>query len=230
MNPKITHITEKDIEILAQKLGKNQKEKIALIHLLKQEPEKIDQILDFESIKRYILEAPSPIPISAQLYFQYLGRLALGKRGLKNQELISYITKLLMRFLKMDSLAPFYRLGSRRNFVRMSDLLLSLEKTAGSMQAYRLHHFIADYSLFVCGLFKENIERCWNGSPGMEFYESLGMRSYALAASYPEAQKNSLQGIFSFLSAAFKEVRFALNEIQEQFFHFSDISPSPYDS
>ncbi|QSR88008.1 hypothetical protein [Methylacidiphilum caldifontis] len=219
------NITQKDIEILAQKLGKTQKEKMALSHLLKDEPQQIEQFLDLEAVKRFILEEPNVIPFSPQLYFQCLGRLVLGKRGLSNQELNLYISRLLLRFLKTESFHAFGRFESRRHFLRIFDLLVQMEKsTTSPLQAFRLYHFIADYSLFVCGIFKENVERCWNGSAGIEFYEDIGKRSYARAASYPEAKKHSLQGIFSFLSSAFKEVRFALNEIKENFFHFSQLS------
>ncbi|ACD84491.1 hypothetical protein [Candidatus Methylacidiphilum infernorum] len=218
-------ITEKDLVILAQKLGKTQKEKIALYRLLKDEPENIEQIFDLEPLKRFVLDEPDLVSLSPQLYFQFLGRLVLGKRGLSSQELCLYIARLLFRFLKMESFYPFGRFESRRHFLRIFDLVVQLEKsTASSSQAFRLYHFIADYSLFVCGIFKENVERCWNGSPGIDFYEDIGRRSYARAAIYPEAKKNSLQGIFSFLSTAFKEVRVALNEIQEKFFHFAPVS------
>jgi hypothetical protein len=104
----------------------------------------------------------------------------------------------------------------------VSDLLAAL-KSASSYQTFLIRTYIGNYSLFLTGIFYENVEsRRQRGAPSCSFYEELGRTSFRSAASHDVAKRFQLTDLFEQLAEQFRECRIALNRLADELFDLGD--------
>jgi hypothetical protein len=104
----------------------------------------------------------------------------------------------------------------------LSDLLLAF-RGASPYQAFLIRTHVGNYSLFITGIFHENLEwRRQRGAPSCSFYEELGRTNFHAVASHEVAKKYELSELFETLADRFHECRVALNKLADELVDLGD--------
>lgn len=216
--------TRDDLTFVVDHLGRSLRLSDAVQRLC-QDQDSLDQILDLEGLHQALVDQPQCVQVSPAFYFYVLTRRALLRHGLDDRNLCDYIATVLTDFTQRQNLDKVAATESTRTFAYVSDLLQSIEH-APAAQIFSLRRFLADYTLFLSGVFKENIEARHQrrGAPGLSFYEAIGRQSYRSAAAQPQALREDLRDLLDQIAEAFHEVRLALNALADQTLHFE---PTP---
>lgn len=107
-----------------------------------------------------------------------------GEQGLAHPALVDYVSELLTRFARVNVLFPFQG-GDGRPVETMAGLLMELQARQGNTlpkpgrarESLVLHH-IADYALFMSGLFRERLK--YRGQ--ISYYREHGRSAFARCA------------------------------------------------
>ena len=217
-----SRFTAADFDFVTRTLSKSRQAAFSLVELLTDAGTR-DRILDDELLVATILSQNGHLSISPQFYFYILTRHALRGGGLEDRELCDYIASLLDQFTRTARLGgPGTEQAAGRGLVYLSDLLLAL-RDATPAQAFLLRAHVGNYSLFLTGIFPENIaRRSRRGAPGCSFYEEMGRASYRAVASHQVARHWGLTDVFNGLADQFHEVRIALNQLAERLMNLDD--------
>ncbi|MBV9491697.1 MAG: hypothetical protein JO069_18550 [Verrucomicrobia bacterium] len=210
--------TADDFAFIVQVLTKHQRQAVSLVDLLTDE-ETRDQIFDHDALVRAVLENTTNLTISPQFYFYILARRVLKRSGVTDRNVADYVAALLEHFTRMRRLqAPVENVQS--NY--LSDLLLAL-RDATPYQTFLIRAYIGNYTLFVTGIFYENIERrSQRGAPSCAFYETMGRRSFHAVASHNVARRFEMSELFESLADRFHDCRLALNRLAEELLDLND--------
>ena len=212
-----SRFTPQDLQFIFRRLAQRPSEADSLKSLCL-DPESFDQILDLEALHRSLIDEPECVGVSPSFYFYVLTRRELLRRGLDDRNLCDYIASVLTEFSERKTLEKAPATPSTRSFAYVSDLLVSINQ-APSSHVYQMRRFLADYALFLSGIFKENADAQRHGAPGLNFYESVGRQSYRSAAAQPQALQEGLRNILEMIAEAFHEVRLSLNELAVRSLH-----------
>lgn len=215
--------TASDFEFIVRTLCRRSNEAVSLSELLS-DLEARDTILDNEQLVRAMLEQPGALTISSHLYFYVLTRHVLKKAGFTDRKLCDYIAAVLEAFSASGQMhVNPQEEGSGQIYV--SDLLLALQK-ADRHQTFLIRSHVGNYTLFVSGIFHENLShRSRNGAPDFSFYEEMGRSSFKMAASHEAAKRADLVQIYGQLAEAFHEVRIALNRLSDELLNLDEEIP-----
>lgn len=211
-------LTAEDFSFIVGVLSKSEADQVSLVKLLTEEDTR-DAILDHDLLAAAILNSPERLPISPQLFFYVLCRKVLRDTSLKSRETADFVASLLhgfMRSARMDSPDE----NGERSMRYISDMMNAL-RNAGTREAFILRSHMANYALFVSGMFAENVEKrtSRNGAPDISFYEAMGQMNYRAASEYREAKKFNLQVVYEELAGGFHDARLALNNLATRLLH-----------
>jgi len=212
--------TADDFSFVVRTLARSQRDAVSLVSLLSDEAER-DAILDHELVYRSLVDDGGCLRVSAAFYFYVLTRRVLRQVGVEERALSDYVAAVLLAFshtslLRAHNLDP----ATARSFTYVSDLLTQLAACPPE-QAFVLRTHLANYSLFLSGMFAERItshaER--RGAPGLSFYESVGQSAYLHVAQHPQARRTDLHTVFEQLGNGFHGIRVALNRLTDSLLH-----------
>ncbi len=210
-------LTADDFDFIVRALAIKSTDRISLEKLLTDE-EMRDEILDLDALADAILSAPGRLSISPHLLFYVLCRRVLRETAVQSREAADYVASLLEGFSRTTRLYDAEGTGSH-HVEYLSDMLQLLAK-AGERESFLLRSHMANYSLFVSGMFVENVgRRSERGAPDISFYEKMGGMNYRVAAEYRDARRFNLQSIYEELSRGFHEARLALNDLAGRLLH-----------
>lgn len=214
--------TADDFSFVVRVLAKSPRDATSLVSLLSDETER-NAVLDHELIYHAVVEGTDCLQVSSAFYFYVLTRRVLRRVSLDERALTDYVAAVLLAFSRTSQLSSSAT-ESPRNFAYISDLLLQLHRCPPE-QICGLRAHLANYSLFLSGIFAERVEAHAQrrGAPGLRFYESIGQVSYLTAAQHPQARRHELQPIFEQLGAEFRRVRLALNDLADTLLHLHRI-------
>jgi len=218
--------TADDFSFVVRVLAKSPRDAVSLVSLLSDVEER-DAILDHELIYNSVVDQTGCLQVSAAFYFYILTRRVLRRVSLDERALTDYVAAVLLAFANINQLhAPDEKNSTTRNFTYVSDILLRLN-TCSSEQSYVLRTHLANYTLFLSGMFVERVHSHAQrrGAPGLSFYEAVGQASYLSAAQHPQAKRTDLQSIFEMLGSEFRRVRFALNNLTDTLLHLHEPPP-----
>jgi hypothetical protein len=215
--------TAEDFNFVVRTLARSPGNEVSLVELLT-DIETRDQILDHDELARAVLEKPGNLTISPQFYFYILARLVLKRSGIDDRTLTDYVAALLEKFSQIRQMSsPVQNLETRY----LSDLLLAL-KTASPYETFLIRSHVGNYSLFISGIFYENIEsRSQRGAPSCLFYEDMGRANFRAVATHEVARRYELSDLFKKLANHFHECRLALNRLADEFVDLGDNSFIP---
>jgi hypothetical protein len=177
-----------------------------------------DAILDHDYLFETILSSVSSLSISPQLYFYVLTRHVLKKTGIDDRKMSDYIASLLENFSRTARMrSPVDEEGQPIQY--LSDMLLAL-RNASPSQSFLIRAHVGNYSLFITGIFHENVQRRMErGAPDFSFYEGLGRSNYRSVACHSVAKTCGLTDTFDALAEHFREIRLALNDLSDRLLH-----------
>lgn len=218
--------TADDFSFVVRVLAKSPRDAVSLVSLLSDEAER-DAILDHDLIYQSVVDEAGCLKVSAAFYFYILTRRVLRRVSLDERALTDYVAAVLLAFSNVNQLrAPGGENPTARSFTYISDIMTRLNSCPPE-QVYILRTHMANYSLFLSGMFAERVESHAQrrGAPGLSFYEAVGQSSYLSVAEHPQARRTELEAIFKQLGAEFRRVRVALNHLADTLFHMHEISP-----
>lgn len=214
-----SRFTAYDFDFVVKSLGKSSADSGCLTALLTDE-ESRDALLDDESLVHAVLEASGQLSISPQFYFYILTSHVLRSTGC-GRLVCDYIASLLENFSQVAALQGPAQLDQAGG-IYLSDMLLALQK-ATPREAFMIRSHIANHSLFMSGIFHENVERRHQrGAPSVSFYEEIGRRNYLVASEDRVARQWDLAEIMAMIAERFREIRLALNRLADSIFNFGD--------
>ena len=223
-----SRFTAADFAFVARTLARSPRQEVSLVDLFTDEDAR-DGILDDPLLTEAILSQNSHLAISPQFFFYILTRHAMKAAGLDDRLLCDYLASLLDQFSRTAHLRgpAGGEQAAGRGVVYLSDLLLALRE-ASPAQAFLLRAHVGNYSLFLTGMFPENVaRRSRRGAPNCSFYEEMGRSSYRVVASHQTARQWGLDEIFKGLAEQFHEIRLALNDLAERLLNLDeDAGPS----
>lgn len=212
--------TADDFQFVVRTLSRSRADAVTLEELLT-DADIRDQVLDHELLTDALLSHTSSLWISSQFYFYVLVRHVLKRSGINSRKLSDYLASLLETFSHTARMKTPG--GSGHGPVQyVSDMLLALQN-ATPAQAFLIRAHVGNYSLFLTGIFHENVEsRAQRGAPDTAFYEGIGRMNYKVVASHSIARSADLSDIYNSLSEQFHEVRLALNRLSDELLNVDD--------
>ena len=154
-------------------------------------------------------------------------RRAFLDHGIDDLEVADYVGALLSFHLQRRGSAP--RRGGGRYLV---DLVLAMAEARTREDAFRLQTEVGDLALYLAGLFPDWIHHrhTYGRRPvDLGYYEAMGSRYYAAAASNTLAERHDLGGVLGTMADRFGELRQALNDLVDDHLHLSP-RPAPVDA
>lgn len=210
-----------DVDFVLSVLGKKIGTAECLVKLLSDE-ECRDLILDDEALFQALLERRGCLKVSSRFYFYILVRQVFRRSGIQDRAVADYVAEVLTEFSRSERCRCIVA-GQAEPLEYFFEMLAALERV-GDREAFLIRLHIADYSLFLCGVFAERIRSRaeGRGSPDLGYYEGLGRAQYSLASEHRLARRYELTSILSTLSDRFAATRLALNEITDRLFSLGD--------
>jgi len=212
--------TTEDFDFVVKTLSKSQSGAVSLVDLLV-DLETRDSILDHELLLQTILTQQANLSISPQFYFYILTRHVLKETGINDRPLSDYVASLLETFSRSARLkSPASAPGNPVEYI--SDMLLAL-RNASPVQTFLIRAHVGNYSLFLSGIFHENVQRrTQRGAPDFSFYEDLGRMNYKVLASHSVARSADLSSIYEALANDFRPIRKALNHLSDRLLNLDE--------
>ena len=89
--------------------------------------------------------------------------------------------------------------------------------SADPSRSFLVRQQLGNYALWLSGFFPDRIElRRWRrGAPGIEYYDALGRKGFALAAEHRLANAHGLRSVFEQAAERFVKLRVALNRVSD---------------
>lgn len=123
------------------------------------------------------------IPGLYQFFHRHI-QSGFGEQGLNQPALVDYVSELLTRFARVNMLYP-WQSADGRPLENITSMLLSLQpeehgtiaKSGRTREGLVLHH-IADYALFMSGVFRERLQ--YRGQ--ISYYREHGRSAFARCA------------------------------------------------
>ena len=209
--------TAEDFNFIVRTLGKSRSEAVSLTALLG-DLETRDAILDHELLVEAILSHEAQLAISPQFYFYVLTRHVLKDA---DRRVVDYVASLLETFSRTARLqSPAGPDGNP--LLYLSDMLLAL-RHASPAQTFLIRAHAGNYSLFLSGIFHENVQRrSSRGAPDFSFYEDVGRMNFKVVAGHAVARSADLSGIYSALAEQFHAIRLALNRLSDSLLNLDE--------
>jgi hypothetical protein len=149
-----------------------------------------------------------------------LARHVLRAAGINDRKLCDYVSSLLEAFSHASVLRAPHTTDSVQQYI--SDMLIALQRVPPE-QAFLLRAHVGNYSLFVSGIFHENMQRrSERGGPDVRFYEQVGRSNYQLLSTHATARRCELNDVYEELADRFREIRCALNRLSDQLLNLDD--------
>jgi hypothetical protein len=127
--------------------------------------------------------------MSLQQFFEHAVRGSLGDLARRDDPAADYLTGLLTRFARIENLYPR---GVRIPRIEsIAEALLEIQDVWDDESAHfhpehevELRQHIADYTLFMTGIFRERVEKV----AGVRYYVAEGKRAYRFVAEHRRAR------------------------------------------
>lgn len=206
--------TGADFDFVACVLAPNEQR----LHLEKLwgDPEAQREMLDLKEVLRGLLDSPSAIQVSPQLYFYVLVRHSFIQAGLGDADLADYVSSVITRSISANSADPLQDIA--HGFTHTADFLSIISSSQGRMR-YHLQVAAGNQFLVLTGLYpgflKARCEKC--GGPDLDFYESFAQQAFRGAAENHQVPGKSSRQLFGNLAEAMPTARRSLNRVAEEF-------------
>ncbi|MDX6767362.1 MAG: hypothetical protein SFU85_11295 [Candidatus Methylacidiphilales bacterium] len=213
--------TADDFQFVVRTLSRSRKDAVPLADLLADEDTR-DCVVDHDLVYRELLDECHCLKVSPAFYFYVLVRQASRRAGIDDREMADYISAVLVEFGRKAVSARDGEVNSLFAYPYISDMLLML-KDAGPWERLMISSHIADYSLFVSGVFADRVraQNRLRGGPDLRFYEEMGQSHYRAASNERLVEETEHKRVFRQLGERFHQVRRVLNELAENVLHLS---------
>lgn len=145
--------------------------------------------------------------------------------GVADPALVSYVTNLLLRFLRSDSVYRVRDLAGRR-IEEVALMLLEAEARAGDARR-EVHRHVGDFTLFWLGVYPESLQRRDETAGLSSMYTEMGKRAYYIASTIAtEREEDAPSEVLERLSRRFELCAFGLREVRREWENRDDAPPA----
>lgn len=204
-----------DMDFIVSTLRGRQGRSDCLIELLGDEDDR-NLLLDDEALLKALLETGGCVRVSTRFYFYVLVRHTLRRAGVEDRTIADYVAEMLSQFACTEGTRV--EAGDQR-LEYFFDMLETIQKADDRTQ-FTLRTHMANYALFLSGVFPERIEARaqLRGFPGLSYYIGIGSSQFKAAGDHRLARRYQLELILHSLSESFEQTRSALHEVAERLF------------
>lgn len=156
----------------------------------------------------------NPPSITLKRYFCGVAECTFQSQlGVADPPLIDYLSNLLLRFVRTDSLQRLRNPAGRR-LEALGEMVAEAESRVGEARR-DVHRHIGDYALFWAGLYPESLRRRRGAGDRFEEYCSQGKRAYHVASSIDSDLEPS-PDVLQRLSVEFEMCAYGLHEVRRE--------------
>jgi hypothetical protein len=139
-----------------------------------------------------------------------------SKLGVADVQLIDYLSNLLLRFVRTDSLHRVRR-SSGRPATEVFQMLCEAEKRIG-LARREVHQHIGDFTLFWTGMYPESLRtlQSTGSADGFLDYCRQGKRAYRIAAEIEGGEEKPPCELLLRLSEQFELCAYGLREVRRE--------------
>lgn len=206
-----------DLQFVVNALCRPGERETTLLKLLADE-EMRDTMLEHPSVLTCLQDTTQTLTITPFLYFYLLVRRALQDFEIDDRVVAEYLANLLVEFGHgRRAYRPHARADKEYHY--LVDLLQDL-LAAGEAESFYLRSHLGNYALFLTGLYPARVyyrAKYRAPAPDFSYYETLGSKSFRMAAQHEYALRQGLHDTFELLGRRFKRVRAALNHAAENY-------------
>jgi hypothetical protein len=150
-------------------------------------------------------------------FFAGLTEYAFQTRvGMADPPLVGYLTDLLTRFVRLDTLISLRSLAGRP-LSEVAEMLLEAEARVGDARRQAYRH-IGDFTLFWTGVYPEVLDRMQRSQQKDSFidYCQQGKRSYLIASTIRSSEQDEESEVLQRLSHDFELCVYGLGEVRRE--------------
>jgi hypothetical protein len=155
-----------------------------------------------------------------QLFQDLVGRHYAEQIGIRDPQIVAYVSHLLAEFCEIDQLYKV-RDAAGRPLADVGEMLLESDPVYGSAPSFdrerQVRKHIGDYTLFFAGMFPESINHFRLRRHRLEnFVEWIkaGKESYYIVSKFEHFEYAKVAPLFASLSRNFEECVFGLNMVK----------------
>jgi hypothetical protein len=135
--------------------------------------------------------------------------------GIADPPLVDYLTDLLTRFIRFDTLYPVRDLAGRR-LADVDTMLAEAEARIGDARR-EVHRHIGDFTLFWTGVYPEALRKADSGvRDRFVDYCTQGKRAYYIASTIPSETAEGEREVLERLSQEFELCAYGLSEARKE--------------
>ncbi len=176
----------------------------------------LDSLLDARFVYDALCDAETlDLPVTPQLWFEVMLRQALpGRRSRQEHQALHYLAHLLGLFVRAERLRRIQD-GEAADFDYLVDLVAE-EQAAGPDRRFLVQAHIANYALFVGGVWADWVEhrhRYARRPVTVGYFCDMGASRYLSVSRHPRAQEFGLHTVFRELAERFDYYRGGLEAL-----------------
>jgi len=139
-----------------------------------------------------------------------------AKLGVADVQLVDYLSDLLLRFVRTESLHKVRR-STGKPATEVFQMLMEAEKRVG-LARREVHRHIGDFTLFWSGMYPESLRklRSTSAADGFLDYCSQGKRAYRIAAEIEGGEGPPQSDLLIRLSEHFELCAYGLREVRRE--------------
>ena len=139
-----------------------------------------------------------------------------SKLGVADVQLVDYVSDMLLRFVRVESLHKVRR-PNGRPATEVFQMLCEAEKRIG-LARREVHRHIGDFTLFWSGMYPESLRKIqsYESPDGFLDYCRQGKRAYAIAAEIEGGQDRPSSDLLHQLSDQFEMCAYGLREVRRE--------------
>lgn len=136
--------------------------------------------------------------------------------GIADTRLTDYLTDLLLRFVRMESIFKVRDLVGRR-LEEVAEMMVEGDQRQGKPRR-EVHRHIGDFTLFWTGVYPEALPRLrsFDCKDCLIDYTAQGKRSYFIASTYDDGQYRDEAAVLRRLSDEFDVFSIGLNHVRKE--------------
>ncbi|GAA5505681.1 hypothetical protein [Novipirellula caenicola] len=162
-------------------------------------------------------ENPTPEHSTIERFFAGLSEcIFLSKLGVADVQLVDYLSELLLRFVRVESLHRVRR-PNGKPVTEVFQMVVEADRRVGIARR-EVHRHIGDFTLFWSGMYPESLRRIQpETSPdGFVDYCRQGKRAYAIAAEIEGGEDRPSCDLLYRLSEQFELCAYGLREVRRE--------------
>lgn len=139
-----------------------------------------------------------------------------SKLGVVDVQLVDYVSDMLLRFVRVDSLHRVRR-PNGRPATEVFQMMMEAEQRIG-LARREVHRHIGDFTLFWTGMYPESLRRMkpCDSPDGFLDYCRQGKRAYAIAAEIEGGEDRPSSDLLCQLSDQFEMCAYGLREVRRE--------------